>query len=131
MAQLRAVEPKKQRAPRAPRALAGRAAAIYRDLEPAMRLSGRLTDESLPLFRLWCQTMAVAEAAGRKLQASEDPVEARGRKDARVADPAWRGFRDATALALQLGREFGLTPAAALSMRTAQTPDEQAAKLLA
>jgi phage terminase small subunit len=107
--------------------LSGRAGQIYRELAPVLELSGRLRPEFDHILRLYCQTLAVAEKAGAKLV----DVEAPGRSDKRTADPAWRGFRDATELACRLAREYGLTPASAAQVKVGATPDEQAARLLA
>jgi phage terminase small subunit len=108
--------------------LTGRAAEIFDDIGPRLHLSGRLTPESVYGFRFWCQTVAVAEAAGAKLQS----VEARGARTARerVADPTWRGFRDAALLALKLGQEYGLTPSAASNLKMTRPTDPEVARLL-
>ncbi len=108
--------------------LTGRAAELFDELGPRLHLSGRLNPEAVPLFRLLCQTLAVAEGAGAKL----GDVEARGARTARerVADPTWRGFRDAVLLALKLGQEFGLTPASGSTLKLATPTDPEVARLL-
>lgn len=108
--------------------LTGRAAAIFDELASPLYLSGRLNPENAYLFRLWCQTIAVAEDAGTKLQT----VEAKGARTARerVADPRWRGFRDAVELATKLGKEFGLTPASQSTMKMPRPADSDAERLL-
>lgn len=125
-AAVRAVKPG-ERAPKAAPILTGRALELFKELSPDLETSGRLKPEYVPLFRLYCLSLSIAEKAGGELK----DVEARGRKDSRVADPKFRGFREATALAFQLGREYGLTPASASAVKVPVTPDEEARKLLA
>jgi phage terminase small subunit len=109
------------RRPKVPSGLEGRAGELYAELGPGLEASGRLTDETRPLFVLWCRATATAEAAGADLESVDRPGARRGRPQ-RVRDPRWLGFRDATLLALRLGRDFGLTPASASKLKR-PTPD--------
>lgn len=113
--------------PPADAVLTGRALEIAAELRPALELSGRLRPEYAPVFRVLCHTAAIAEVAGASLQG----VETEGRSDKRTSDPAWRGFRDAATLLVQVAREFGLTPASAAQVKVAAAPDEDAERLLA
>lgn len=126
-ATLKSVPPKAQRRP--PARLQGRAKAIYDAMAPELTNAGLLRDRNQPLFRILCTTLAVAEKAGAKLADVEAP--GANPQEKRVADPAWRGFRDAAELALKYGIQFGLTPASQERIKRSAEDDEDDQRLLA
>jgi phage terminase small subunit len=109
--------------------LSGRAAELFDELAPELELSGRLTPETAHTFRLWCTAQAVAEATSEGLEGVDRQSARRGRPE-RVRDPRWIGFRDASTLAMRLGKEFGLTPASAISLEVSRSRDPDIARLL-
>ncbi len=127
--------PEQSDVPRAPstptisHTLTGRAAEVYDELAPSLEAAGVLTPESVHVFRLFCTAQAVAEAAASALDGVDRQGSRRGRPE-RVRDPRWIGFRDAATLAAKLGKEFGLTPASAISLQVSRTRDADARRLL-
>lgn len=115
--------------PKADPILTGRALEVFEELAGPLEGSGRLNPETVHVFRLLCQTIAVAEGAGSKLQGVDHDPERADR--GKTSDPTWRGFRDAAVLAQSLAQEYGLTPASAAKVRVPATPDEEARRLLA
>lgn len=128
---LKAVEPRKpqKRVPPADDVLAGRALEVFEALKGPLETSGRLNEETVYVFRLFCQTLAVAETAGSKLQAVDHESKRADRGS--TSDPTWRGFRDAALLASSLAEKYGLTPESAAKVKVPATPDEEARRLLA
>ena len=80
---------------------------LWNQLAPTLHQIGVLTSLDLPMLSVLCETASIVRAASTLLQAG---VLSRGRRDQWVTNPAWRTYRDATALLLSLAREFGLTP---------------------
>jgi P27 family predicted phage terminase small subunit len=115
-----------ERSPQPPKWLSEVAKGYWRRLGPELAHSGRLNPDNLESFAILCEAYARHERAIRVLDDPETDWFPGGTR----RHPAMLEAKEASAVALRYGQEFGLTPASAASVKVPPVSDHAEADRL-